>query len=324
MKPAEVSALRARWRSPEGRELARDAMRWLAGHRPRPSGLGEVDGRTDLRGLEFFAAAGIGEQFPLGGANFQNIAGMLEFRGVTWTHLDLSGAVIRYARFMNSVIADCRFERADLTDWRLWDVEVSDSSFEGADLRDSALGTGRFEGAVVRWTDVVFDRADLRHSHFTEARLHRVSFRGTKLRSSGFQECDLESVVFEGILTSVRFEATSDRTGQAEHWMRDVDFRRADLRSGFFAGYRMEDVRLADDVLLVTDVPGIIDAAVSLAQDEDDVVRFLVESKRGLVELLGRTTWDMVVVSKDLRGVPADWGDGVCRVYRRAMGAARR
>ncbi len=56
---------------------------------------------------------------------------------------DLSGAVLRSFRFFGTTISNCRFDQADCRDWRLWDCDVADSSFVGADLREAALGGTR-------------------------------------------------------------------------------------------------------------------------------------------------------------------------------------
>lgn len=70
------------------------------GKQPRPSGLDEISGRVDLRGIPLFATpAIIGDTIG----------------GVTWESLDLSGAQLDQLRISASQIIDCCFDRASMT-----------------------------------------------------------------------------------------------------------------------------------------------------------------------------------------------------------------
>jgi uncharacterized protein YjbI with pentapeptide repeats len=314
MKPAEVKALRERW-GPSSKGLAVAASRWLAGSGKLPREVGSIDGRVDLRGLPFADAIVIGE-FAAGGLMFQSIAGMPQFTGVTWRGIDLSGSIIRHARFFNATVEDCRFDGADLFDWRLWNSQVQRCSFVRADLKGSALGTSSNS-----WADVAFDSADLRDAVFRESIIRNVSYRRANLRGASFEFGDLDGLVFEGLLDTTRFLAVGYQgKPQGTHWMRNVEFRDALFRNCQMQGYRMENVRLPRDVLLVPNFPDVVKRARSIAADADSSVRNLVSGLVELSEMTSEVCWDYVMFPSDLaaRGFQ-EIGDAISTILERAM-----
>ena len=76
-------------------------------------GLDVVDGRVDLRGL-------------------RPPRQVVMLTGVRVEGLDLRGADIPSWRFDGCVVQDCRFDRAQCWDWRLWRSQVRRCRFAGA------------------------------------------------------------------------------------------------------------------------------------------------------------------------------------------------
>jgi uncharacterized protein YjbI with pentapeptide repeats len=106
-------------------------------------------------------------------------------------------------RFFSSSITGCVFYAADCEDWRLWDCQVSESSFEKANLSGAAMGTWR-DGRPNDWFGISFDGADLRDTNSTGASFVSCSFRGARLKGVHFLQSRIVSCVFAG-----RLEASS-------------------------------------------------------------------------------------------------------------------
>lgn len=300
MKPAEVKALRARWQSEQGRDLAIASARWLAGAADKPAELEVFEGRVDLRGLLFPDAVRVGS-FQAGTLSFESIAGMPRFVGSTWNGVDLSASVIRHARFRHFRIENCIFDGADLIDWRLWASDVSDSSFVGADLGGSALSAGEFEGRTCSWMDVVFDRANLSSSQFSEGVISGCNFLGSKLKKTLFSRVDMSDSVFGGLLDATRFDVFSlGGKPQRAYRITNVDFTSALFRGAVLRGYRLEHTPLSVGILPIPDFPKVIGRAVELAATEPDDIRDWFERDRRLLDLIGTHAWDYAFFEPDL------------------------
>ncbi|MEV6348584.1 hypothetical protein [Actinoplanes sp. NPDC051851] len=117
----DVAALKKRWTSAAGRDLARTAQqRILRNEALDGIGLQEVDGRADLRCMTFPAI-------------------FRELSGVRIRRVDLSGAKLANLRIVDAAIEDCRFEGAGCRYWHLRGSSVDGRSFARVDLRDSTL-----------------------------------------------------------------------------------------------------------------------------------------------------------------------------------------
>jgi uncharacterized protein YjbI with pentapeptide repeats len=275
--------LRKRWRGEEGRERSEEAVaRLLAGERLDGLGLGEHEGRIDLRGLTTPPPERL-RRFEKFGIFFEELGDMIELRDARLEGLDLSAAVLDYLRFFRTGISDCRFEDARCQRLGLWAVDVTDTSFQGADLRRSALGPW-FEGRGNVYRNVDFSRADMRDigsSHATyidcdlsHARLDEVEFGG-----SSFVRCR-----FAGVLRDVLFyDRTIDGEKPDPNPMEDVDFTDAELIFCDFRNLDLKDVKLptSPDQIIVRDYPCVLRrASKRLKGDERPVALGLL----GLIE----------------------------------------
>ncbi len=210
-------------------------------------GVPAMDGRLDLRGLCSGRPKGARPKDTLV-PGIEVKADLTTVRGVTWRRLDLSNAMLQGIRFYDCVIEECRFDRADCSDWRMWGTKIVDCTFRDADLRGSALGgvgAGDRRNSFLR---VDFGGADLRKTaHFVasmtdcvfdDARLKGVDFQGTVLSGCRFR-CDLEEV---------QFWNRAFRGGAfPENSMSGVDLRGASLKHTEFHWLNMDSVRWPDD-----------------------------------------------------------------------------
>lgn len=196
--------LASRWETPDGEQRAEEIFaRLLSGSRLDDLKLSEYNGRLDLRGI----TAPLPERlktFEKRGWVVAQLSGLLTFEGVKLTDLDFSGARLESFRFFNSMVNNCRFDSVQCRDWRLWAVDVTDTSFVGADLRNAVLGA-RHEGRGNLYRRVNFSGANLRSiicpaatfedSDFGDAQITKVDFQST-----GFIRCR-----FAGLLREVMF-----------------------------------------------------------------------------------------------------------------------
>src|SRR5262245_13811969 len=129
-----------RWRGPEGERLADEVFaRLLAGKSLDDLGLGEHEGRVDLRGISAPIPARL-KRYEFENWFVEELGELIELHRVQLEGLDFSGAFLDHLRFFHVRINDCRFDRARCQDWRMWAVDVTNSTFERSDLRRSALG----------------------------------------------------------------------------------------------------------------------------------------------------------------------------------------
>ena len=238
---------RARWSGDEGEQLVREVWRRLAiGKSLQDLGLGEHDGRTDLRGISVPQVANLKLK------SFRNweigrLKDYLELRKVHFDAMDFSDSSLEYLRFFNARISDCRFDRADCRNWNVKATDVTATSFIEADLRDCGLGLwyeGR--GNVYRFVD--FSRADMRDlisttadyidCNFSNARLDKVEFD-----SSGFIRCRFAGEVREVIFYDRGFKSPKPDPNPME----DVDFSKAQLRWCAFRRLNLDRVLLPQD-----------------------------------------------------------------------------
>ena len=280
---SNAAELRKRWRGEEGRERSEEAIaRLLAGERLDGLGLGEHEGRVDLRGLTAPQPERL-RRFEKFGIFFEQLGDMIEFRDARLEGLDLSAAVLDYLVFFHTAITDCRLDEARCQQWSLWAADVTDTSFRGADLRGATLGPW-YEGRGNVYRGVDFSRADMRgiesleatyiDCDFSHARLDQVEFGG-----SSFIRCR-----FAGVLRDVLFyERAIDGEKPDPNPMEDVDFTDAELIFCDFRNLDLKRMKLptSPDQIIVRHYPCVLRrASERLEGDERPVALGLL----GLIE----------------------------------------
>lgn len=179
-------------------------------------GLDVVDGRVDLRGL-------------------RPPRQVVMLAGVRVEGLDLRGADIPSWRFDGCVVEDCRFDRAQCWDWRLWRSQVRLCRFAGADLSGSAIGIWD-QGVGNLWSHVDFSGADLRVLVNQGATYEDCEFAGADLTGVAFEQCTLRRCHFAGDLREVTFDARAVGDRQAPPPWDVVDLQEARLDQVSFLG----------------------------------------------------------------------------------------
>jgi len=150
-------------------------------------GLGEVDGRADLRGLPAPVPRRL-RRFESAAWFAEELGELVVLRDVRLEGLDLRGAQLQSLRFFGSVIADCRLDGASCQDRRMWDTRVCDSSFTGASPRDAAVGPWH-DGKGNIWQRVSFARADFRVASPTGIVFSECDFSAARIAKVRFQQC---------------------------------------------------------------------------------------------------------------------------------------
>jgi uncharacterized protein YjbI with pentapeptide repeats len=239
------SGLRKRWATAEGKERAEEAVARLAAGRSLDGlGVGWVDGRIDLRGLPVPIARRL-RRFEAAGWFAEELGDLVVLRGARLEGVDLSGAQLQSLRFFGCRLADCRLDEAACQDWRLWDTDVADCSFVGANLREAAVGTWH-DGRRNSWRRVDFRRADFRVVAPVGAVFEDCDFSGSRLAKTRFEQCVITRCRFASALTEVVFDGRQ-LEGRPAPAKLDADFTGALFDQVEFMGSDLSNVTLPQD-----------------------------------------------------------------------------
>lgn len=234
-------------------------------------GLGIVEGRIDLRGLQA-PEPKVVQSWTFGTMDVARQTGIVLIKGARWEGLDLSGASLPELRIQDTSIENCRFDKAKCTSWRIWATTFHACSFLGANLSSSALG-GVLNDRRSAFRHVTFDKANMRGTSHLNADIVDCSFRNANLKGVNFNGSLLERVVFEGPLVEVIFCRRPTRTdATTENRMIDVDFRKASFKYVEFIDLDMDRVHWpeAADHYVVTNYPKFLDLMISTWGSRND------------------------------------------------------
>jgi uncharacterized protein YjbI with pentapeptide repeats len=234
----ELRRLQKRWLEPEGVALARRILEALSrGQSLQPFGLGEHEGRVDLRG--FANPGGPDEMIRLQGSS-----GRLGSTTVRLHGLDLSGSDLGSVAVSHADVRDCRFDGARFVgkEWAgslgISSSEVADTSFRGSDLTE--LHVFRWRGEP----DPILRRVD-----FTGARLTRAGFEG-RVEDCDFSGASLKHTQFHCHLVGCRFAGYLDEPefygrlgGETLGLLDGVDFSDAEFHFVSIRDLDLERVR---------------------------------------------------------------------------------
>jgi uncharacterized protein YjbI with pentapeptide repeats len=260
-----------RWQTPAGAKLAREVFkRLVVGQSLSDLNLGQYEGRVDLRGIR--APQVTKEELgSFRGWSVEKLQGYLEFRNVRFENLDFSRAELRYCRFFTSRIVNCRFDGARCESWGLWGVDVINSSFRGAGLRDAALGPW-YEGRGSTYRSVDFSRADIRGATSSSATYVDCDFSNSRLDKIDFQSSSFVRCRFAGSVREVLFYDLAFGTKkQNPNLMEDVDFSEAQLHWVAFRRLNLDRVRLPEDKnhLIVKNYRCVLQRALAAVKDDE-------------------------------------------------------
>jgi uncharacterized protein YjbI with pentapeptide repeats len=259
-----------RWIPTDGQDLAAEVTaRLLSGRSLTDLGLGVTDGRVDLR---YFSAPIPNrlERFEFQGWFVEELGGLLEFRDVVLSHLDLTGASLPSLRFHGVRIENCIFREATCSDWRMWATHVSGTDFGGAKVRNAALGTWD-SGTGNHWVRVAFRSADLRGSFWWGAVLEDCDFTLARLDGVTFEQCAVHRCTFAGPLKRVTFDERPLPDRRSPEPRIQVDFTDAAFDEVRFLGVCLDRVTLPDDpdLLVFHDYRGVVRQALQLLRGDD-------------------------------------------------------
>lgn len=260
----------ARWQTPDGERLTKEVFgRLVAAESLSDLGLAEHEGRTDLRGIMAPAPVELSAQERKGWV-VQEIRGLAKFERVKLVNLDFSGGRLESLRFFNTTIANCRFDEARCKDWRLWAVDVTDTSFVGADLSKAVLGAWH-DGRGDIYQRVNFSGADMRSIVCPAATFVDCDFGDAHLANVDFQSSSFIRCRFAGLLREVMFYDQGFKTGKPDpNPMEDVDFSEAELRMVEFRRLNLDRVRLptSSDHLVVHHYRRVLERALRELQGD--------------------------------------------------------
>jgi uncharacterized protein YjbI with pentapeptide repeats len=181
----------------------------------------------------------------------------------------VGAAVLVKADAGSGRIKRARLHDVDLSESRLWGVELVDVECERVDAAN-----GDWRGAQLR--RVRFSDARLTGLSFAEARIEEVSFVGCKLDYTNFRHSKIEQVSFEDcVLTGADFQGASIAdTLFSGCQLGEADFSKAELSS---VDLRGSELALAGSMLglrgAIVDPMQLMELARPLAQELGIIVR---------------------------------------------------
>lgn len=245
--------------------------RLLAGKPLDGLGLETRDGRISVRGLELPEPTVL-RRFQFRGVSIAAVdSGIIH--GVKWRNLDFSKNKLAGLRLMGGVVENCRFDGCNLQDVRIWATLFRDVSFEGANLRGSALG-GAHEVVRNTFLDVDFSKANLSGTTYQAAAFERCAFSNAKLTKIDFQSSTFKDCRFEGELNDVLFYRHGFKgENYPPNEMVNVDFTRAKLRSVGFRNLVLDRVRFPQDSehIVIKNFARSIDQMTEMLSRQNDV-----------------------------------------------------
>jgi uncharacterized protein YjbI with pentapeptide repeats len=231
------------------------------------------EGRIDLRGLAAPQPTVVREIAMFGGVSVSQMSGQTILKDVKWHALDFSRSVLDSLVFVDGDIQGCSFEGARCRRWSVSGTTIIETSFRGADLRQTALS-----GLGVAGERNSFHRVD-----FTEADLRDTTHVSGDFVDCDFSRADLSNVDFKGdVFVNCLFEGTLNEVMFYKHHvlhktlppneMKNVDFRRAKFHDVAFRGLDLETVKWPenDEHIVVDDYPAVLDRFLSAVSARSD------------------------------------------------------
>lgn len=283
---ATAADLRRRWYEPERAGLHVAVRAWLMGGAPKPSGLGEIDNRVDLRGIPLLSTPVV-----IGDASEPA-------SGVLWESLDFRRASGAEFSFYGARIENCLFDSATLTDLRLHGTEFVDCSFRRADLRKWGGFAGAWHGRRNTWRRTDFGHAKLRNMTFENCVLDGCHFEQNGKRIV-FEGCEILDCTFRGEWHSLLIESR----GQASRDAFSADLSEASLTDSHILGYSLDHARLPEQagLVVIRGYPPI--ARRAIAQLTNDTTNDAERTARAILSARLHGLADDSDACYDLRGL---------------------
>lgn len=120
-----------------------------------------------------------------------------EFEQCLFRKLDLSGAVITGASFVNCQFEDCILTRAELKNTKLYDVRFLRCKLPYVDFGLCNPFGFHVDFQECQLDYVVFLNRKLKKSHFTECSIREAHFLKCELTGTAFRHCNLELTRFD-------------------------------------------------------------------------------------------------------------------------------
>ncbi len=279
-----------RWATPEGVLLAGEVLARLKAGAPLGGlGLGEVDGRVDLRGFpaprpRLVSPEDVERRLAgrrLLQAAYSQLTGHVALEDVALRGLDLTGTRLDEVSFRECKIEDCVLDKISGRDLVLLRTTVRRCSFRGASMPGAMLSGWR-DGGWSEYDRVDFTGADLRANanRNVTAWFRDCDFSGARLDGTSFYDCGLVRCRFAGDLEHVHFFGSGAPSGQREgpDHVVDLDLSGTVLRQVTFKGVDLAAVRLPDDpgLRIIRNYPCVMrKAAAALRGRRDNTGWFL-------------------------------------------------
>jgi uncharacterized protein YjbI with pentapeptide repeats len=204
-------------------------------------GLGEVNGRVDLRGFPWPSSGGV-ETKRAGRHTVGTAHDFPELRGAHLAGIDFTGGVLPHLRLHRSTVTDCLFNDALMGDLRAWDTTFEGCELSDTDLRGSVVGSWHEAKGNV-WRRCRFERTKMDKIVARGALFEDCAFIDPGLREVTLDCCSFRGVRFSGPLIDVAFHGHIKPDGPSRVVLEELDLSEAELQGVTFIGCRLSRVR---------------------------------------------------------------------------------
>ena len=133
-----------------------------------------------------------------------NLVNTIQFRDDKMEHQQFLGQKFIHHRYFNRQIHNCHFDKCKFEDLRMWNTQITKTTFENCDLRHAAIG-GIAEGKANRLHEVIFRKTDLRNIACLSAEFIGCKFDNCKFGPVDFHGSRFTRCIFTGQINDTLF-----------------------------------------------------------------------------------------------------------------------
>jgi uncharacterized protein YjbI with pentapeptide repeats len=261
-----ITGLKSRWETTEGREKVRDIIKALKDNASLENYAEKINDKWDLRGIKL-AEPKLKEQLV---SNYSIIINenILEFKNARLQGIDFSFSDLSYSLWTKCEFVNLTLFNTKATNIRFWACKMKSSIVEKTNFSNSLLGgrlktdSGSFEDVNFKndnFKSTVYSFPLFKNCVFENCNLDEVNFDGSRFESCIFKG-RLYSTIFRGITTDYKkgvFWEKSINPSDFPNQMKNIDFTGAELNGvSFINGVDLSSCKLpsSGDYLLVSNL----------------------------------------------------------------------
>lgn len=261
-----ITGLKNRWETPEGREKVKAIIKALQSNVSLEKYVEKINDKWDLRGIKLAEPKFKEEVVP----NYSIIINenTLEFKNAVLHGIDFSFSDLSYSLWTKCEFVNLTLFNTKAANIRFWACKMKSSIVEKTNFSNSLLG-GRLKTDSGSFEDVNFKNANLKSTVYSFPLFKNCIFENCNLDEVNFDGSRFESCIFKGRLYSTIFRGITTDYEKRIFWeksinprdfpnkMKNIDFKEAELNGvSFIDGVDLSTCKLpsSGDYLLVSNL----------------------------------------------------------------------